>query len=396
MQYSIFEGNIERLRKKMTRVQNKCRKYGCDFRYEEVGEEYKEEKDEYGNKVLKRFILVEAEGISRINDWRFVARVEHHESGNILYKATDKYEVPERYYTSESICEHCNSKRRRNETFIVVNEKTGEYKQVGRSCLCDFTYGMSAEGIVSYMSAFDELIKGEVYSGSGYCPSYYPRDEYMNYVAETIRHFGYKKADTYGPSTGDLALSLYMINHGGLRGLFARERELELKKMRDKVGFNAESKEAKELKANAMAWLDAHDDGYGNYFHNLKAVCALEYITAAHVNLLASLFPSYDKELERKEKIRKESEHEAQSEWVGNVGDRINVKVKEIKCVTSWETQWGVTYLYKIYGEDGNVYTWKSSVDVDEDECKSIKGTIKSHTEFREVKQTELTRCRVA
>ena len=32
MQYAIYEGNIDRLRKKAKHIQNKCRKYGCDFR----------------------------------------------------------------------------------------------------------------------------------------------------------------------------------------------------------------------------------------------------------------------------------------------------------------------------------------------------------------------------
>ena len=44
MQYSIFEGNLERLEQKLVRIQNKCKKYGADFHYEVVGEEFKEVK----------------------------------------------------------------------------------------------------------------------------------------------------------------------------------------------------------------------------------------------------------------------------------------------------------------------------------------------------------------
>ena len=32
MVYTIFEGNMERLEKKLTRIFNKCKAYGCDFR----------------------------------------------------------------------------------------------------------------------------------------------------------------------------------------------------------------------------------------------------------------------------------------------------------------------------------------------------------------------------
>ena len=48
MAYSILEANMERLEKKLTRIQNKCKKFGCSFTYEKVGEEFKTLKDDRG------------------------------------------------------------------------------------------------------------------------------------------------------------------------------------------------------------------------------------------------------------------------------------------------------------------------------------------------------------
>lgn len=45
MTYKIFEGNLERLEKKLTKISNKCTKYGCDFHYQQVGEVFEEVKD---------------------------------------------------------------------------------------------------------------------------------------------------------------------------------------------------------------------------------------------------------------------------------------------------------------------------------------------------------------
>lgn len=146
--YAIHEDNMPRLMKKMTRIQNKCKKYGCDFHFAEVGEEYRELKTEDGEKYTARFVLVEAEGKAVVNEWKFVASIQNTEKGNIINKATDEVEVPERYYTGAPVCEHCGNKRVRN-TFLVLNEETGEFKQVGRSCLCDYTHGMSAEGVIA-------------------------------------------------------------------------------------------------------------------------------------------------------------------------------------------------------------------------------------------------------
>ena len=76
MRYAIFEGNMERLEKKMIRIKNKCQKFGCDFHYEKVGEEYREIKDADGNDVTAKFILIDAEGIAKVNGWRFIASVD--------------------------------------------------------------------------------------------------------------------------------------------------------------------------------------------------------------------------------------------------------------------------------------------------------------------------------
>ncbi len=106
---------------------------------------------------------------------------------------------------------------------------------------------------------------------------------------------------------------------------------------------------------------------------------------------------AYDKGLERTAKRKAVLDIEQSSEYVGEISDRITVKVQSVKCVTSWETDFGVTHIYKIIGADGNVYTWKTGKYIDDtvDEM-SITGTVKAHTEFRGIKQTELTRCRVA
>ena len=101
--YEIFEGNMERLEKKLTRIANKCKKYGCDFRYDKVGETFRKLIDDNGGEYTARFIQIEAEGTAIINDWRFIASVEHTENGNIIKKCCYDVEVPEKYYSNKPI-----------------------------------------------------------------------------------------------------------------------------------------------------------------------------------------------------------------------------------------------------------------------------------------------------
>lgn len=393
MTYAILEGNMERLKKKITRIQNKCAKYGCDFHFEEVGEEYRELKDRKGQVYSARYILVEAEGKAEINGWQFIASVEHTDKGNIIRQACG-IEVPERYYTGTPVCEHCKTRRARKDTFIVMNEETGEFKQVGKSCLADYTHGMSAEGVAAYTAAFDEIIKGENPEPGCDYTRYVKTEEYLRYVAETIRHFGYAKNDGYGRSTADRATDYFAVNHGWLNGWWGREIIKEYREEMERCGFDAESKEATEEMEKALAWLDEQGED-NNYMHNLKTACANEYLSGRNLGILASLFPTYNRELEYEAKRREEAAQGKLSEYVGNTGDRIEITVVAVKLITSWDGMYGMTYIWKITDEAGNIYTWKTGNHIP-DNCKKIKATVKGHDEYRGTKQTELTRCKCA
>lgn len=387
-QFAIYEGNMDSLLKKVTRIRNKCNKYGCDFHFAEVGEEFRTLEDENGKEYIAKFILVEAEGVAKVNGWKFVASIEHTEKGNILNKACEM-ELPDRFYTTDPVCEHCNSSRSRKDTFIVWNEETGEFKQVGKSCLKDFTGGMSAEGVAQYTSLFEELIKGETPS-VGYGEIYYPVKEYLMYVAETVKYFGYVPTTSYEESTRRRALHYYDMEHGGK---FSEADEKRIKEEMQRVSFNAQSNA--DVVENMLGWLDEQNTE-NNYFHNLKTACSLEYTAFRNLGILASLFPTYNRNLIREAEAKKKAEEDILSDYVGTIGDRVEVEVKSFQCVTSWETDYGITRIYTFTDDAGNIYTWKTSNFVDEESANKIKGTIKAHKEYRGVKQTELTRCRVA
>ena len=99
------------------------------------------------------------------------------------------------------------------------------------------------------------------------------------------------------------------------------------------------------------------------------------------------------------EQRQREAEAEAarkSSNYIGEIGKRITINVAEAKYITSWETMYGMTHLYKFLDADGNVFVWFASSMIDEAEVKSVKGTVKDHTERDGIKQTVLTRCKVA
>ena len=68
-----------------------------------------------------------------------------------------------------------------------------------------------------------------------------------------------------------------------------------------------------------------------------------------------------------------------------------------MKLLTSWETMYGYTYMYKFTDNNGNIFTWKTGTWIDTESVSSVnlKATIKAHSEYRGIKQTELTRCKI-
>lgn len=314
MRYLIHESNIERLERKVKAVSNKCKKYRCDFHYQTVGEEFKEVEIK-GHKQVARFIAVEVEGKAIVNGWEFVAKVQHTDNGNIITGVG--IEVPEKYYTSKPVCEHCNSKRTRKYTYIVRNTETGEFKQVGKSCLKDFVGGYDIEWAAQYISMFEELIVGEApMPGSSY-KAYIETEEYLRYAAEAIKHFGFHKADMGECSTLRKALTYYKVDHGDLTGKMAEPYREEMAK----VNFDANSEYAKQTVAEAVRWIKEQDE-QNNYYHNLKVAVANQYIVGNVYGILASLIAAYNKAMEIKAKREKAVEPEINSQYVGELKQR--------------------------------------------------------------------------
>lgn len=135
--------------------------------------------------------------------------------------------------------------------------------------------------------------------------------------------------------------------------------------------------------------------------HNLKVVCSLGSTTYQRFGLLVSLFPTFNRDLEIQAERKAEAEAGKLSNYVGEIGQRVEFSVAAVKCITSWESCFDgyhttTTYVWKITDEAGNIFTWKTSNWIDEDRLpEKIKGTVKDHQDYRGTKQTVLTRCRI-
>ena len=116
-----------------------------------------------------------------------------------------------------------------------------------------------------------------------------------------------------------------------------------------------------------------------------------------------------EEEREEAERLEREARIKAQkaiSQYVGEIGQRITVKVT-YQFSTEWETKFGWQSLYGFKDAEGNVFTWKTSsvpevlnaegkdVVIHKGDEVTITGTVKEHSEYRDEKQTVLTRCKL-
>lgn len=388
MTYDIYEGNMDRLSKKLTTISNKCAKYGCEFHFEELGETFRNVKDEDSGEIrTARFITVDVSGKAQISNWEFIATIEHSKPINIIRSFRPEVEIPEHFYTVDTFCEHCRTRRVRKDTYIVRNTETGEFKQVGKSCLKDFTGGLSAEQVASYISWFDEVIKGE-YVEPGF-KSYDSTEEVLQFAVESVRLYGFTKTEAYAgaDSTRDIVCE-QLHRYGKYSDRIARD------------GFDPDHKGNAEKTKAIMAWVESLPEQFG-YISNLKATMARSYCERRDIGIICSAVASYNHEMEYQARKAVQRKQASSSQWVGNEGDRIELHNLQVRLLTSWETMYGVTYLYKFIDEQGNTLTWKTGKwlgvtdEITPDLRISLKGTIKKHSEFNHELQTELTRCTV-
>lgn len=84
------------------------------------------------------------------------------------------------------------------------------------------------------------------------------------------------------------------------------------------------------------------------------------------------------------------------SEHIGHIGDKVDLEVTHIRT-GYYDTQFGTTWVHNFKDAAGNVLIWKtSSCSGFEKDTLRIKATIKAHDEYNGVKQTVLTRCKIA
>jgi len=252
--------------------------------------------------------LVAIEGSApKIKDWTFVASIlpltgDDGRPMNLIKAVPGEGPIPEEYRREVPKCDYCKQPRRRNETFLVRDQK-GEFKQIGRNCLAKFLGTESPEVAAGLASALADLLSTvEVLGGTDAWDDEYggagERRErtvdigtFVSIVIGLIRAAGWtprSKADLSKlGATADLAW----------RWLVERDGEEQVRKILPK---DFESRpEDEDLAAKAIEWArelkNQAPEALDDYLWNLTAAASQNVVSHQTSGIVASLVNAYQR-----------------------------------------------------------------------------------------------------
>ncbi len=333
--------------------------------------------------------------------WTFMAVVDHLSNGIITrYPMADASFDLTPFRNADATCDHCQTNRKRHETFIVRHEDATS-KRVGRTCLADFLgHHGDPRRLVGHLNLWGkafEALEGAVAGGIGAGAATLELATFVALVSREISKHGWlSRGKAYeqrrqGEATADRAQSVYW-NRGNAY-LTPEER-----------ADQEPTAEDFEKARGAIEWARALTDSDvedGDYLYNLRAVCQSDFIRPKRGGLAGSVLVAagrvYAKAQAKAADAQKSNEH------VGSVKERLTLDLTLVG-LRDIDGFYGHSVLHRFEDAAGNLLVWFATnpdiIPTDDGdkramlvgETLSLAGTVKKQDDFRGRKQTSLSR----
>jgi hypothetical protein len=326
----------------------------------------------------------------KINGWTFIARIEHDlDLGSNFLRVAPGQTLPRQYWEAPCNCDHCGTKRNRLDTFVLREEATGEYKQIGRQCVRDFIGYDNPADMFWWTGVVDAMISDSDSWGSGVRTNpLYSVERVLQTAAAAVKLFGYRSRKMVEEGRATMATSGYISD------TYMRFPMGTPQYVKDIIA-EANSAESAATAKVVMDWVAGWDDTTKNkseFNFNVSTLFAKDLCRGKDFGILACLHTMYLREQDMLvANVVRSNLH------VGEVGQKIEVCVT-IKNVVAMQGFYGVTHMVLMEDEAGNMFKWIASNlgDFNKGDVVTIKGTIKAHEEYKGRNQTTMTRCKLA
>lgn len=346
-----------------------------------------------------------------------VSLVEKSENDKIFTFKNNNYS----HLLSNCKCDECGKKIGRNKYLVFSKvgkeiETRDDLIVLGTSCSKNY-FPFDIEKYFGYLeSAFEELGSYDEFSGSfGGCSSHYHTLSaiYDATLATTDNLKCYEKEGVTKSNVLGWLNNLKMDKYTYYRDVYLMPSnpipfEDVISWVKDMLDKSTEELRS-DFEINARSvFFKTLDDGTRELRHDIHE----KYMGIAVYAMFASK-QNHDKMVAKKIAEEKRMVENAKVEYYGNVGDKFELTLTFDKTF-GFEGAYGFTYIHLFHDDENHCFKWSSSngsykVEYDKtadfggvEYCEFevghkylMKGTVKAHNEYKNVKQTVITRCKV-
>ena len=389
--YKIPDYRIDKFRSDIRSLNRRADRLGVPLiTYQELGTElveYQDTRDPSGRTVKRSYkaVLVTVQGpVVRLEGWKFIACLDHVGDENIVISDGP---VPLEYRTAGPKCEHCDTSRMRYKTYIVHHDTQG-YKQVGSTCLADFTGHKNADRVAALCESVWEFDPGdyeEYEGGCGRTPSYIDLKSIVALSHKIIRTKGFiSRTRAKDSGYSEIATADTIADYIEPRRT-PREKE-------DIIDIESEDTQAvKEI----FKWAGAIDPAVNSeYMFNVRVIFQSGSIHYRYLGLAVASVSTYLNSLRKKAELL-----EFNNEHFGTIKKRetFDLKLLWIKAV---EGIYGTSDMMKFVDSGNRMAVWFNSGSRHVNESDEwtegityrVKATVKRHDMYQDMAQTILNR----
>lgn len=396
----IPQYKVDYLKSKIEKLNRKAVKLGCEPMVLSFDNEHTVSVNQHpvtGHRLVIPIIIEMVTAtlsyvIPNIDGYQLIARLDifsdKENEGVVLVSPVPDREVPEKYLNATSIqCDHCGHKRYRTHSILIRHTESGEYKEVGSTCVKDFFNGNDPSGFmfmasIKFHGIVGELKDEDIIGGMGFynAPWTYEIETVLSYAAASIAKWGFlskSKADIYG---GQTTADHVMDNLNPRPKMKSKE-------------FVTITDEDKKLALETIEYFEKINPETNNYLVNCCKLVKMGRVPYKYMGYAVSMISAYQRAMSE----IKASENST-SKHIGVIGERLKDIKVTITSKREFDSDFGIKTLYMFVDESGNIFKtfytgtkWNYSVD----NVISITGTVKKHDQFKGIKQTLLTRVNV-
>ncbi len=342
--------------------------------------------------------------------WALLGVIDHREKVALINSVPGR-QVPADQGKRGEICDHCSTKRRRADTFILEATDDGRIMQVGRRCLADFL-GLTENDPVKAFEFFMGI--GKVFTGEGdelELGGFGSHDSRLD-VAGIVRLSG-AIIDTNGfvsrsraETVGHIPTSqrvLNFLNPPKFSGRDAAIAAAEFRAWAEAVdGKMTDALDAETKLAVEWATAEAAKPAASEFIAKLGALVECETVARKYLGTVVWIMAGYRKAMERLAEAEAKKSLFSNSSHVGTIKNRIEADLVLID-VRALETDYGTTYLTVFVDTNGNCIKWFASSDPRSEhgafeggwkdgQARYVKMTIKKHDTWKGIAQTIVNR----